>query len=70
MNHYPSTVVRPVTEQDLPAIVDLAMNAGPGMTNLPKDPNTLEQKIAVSLQSFVNGKKKYARVLIRKKVGA
>ena len=53
MHHYPQTVIRPITEHDLPELINLAEKAG--ITNLPKDKNALEQKIATSIHSFKNG---------------
>lgn len=56
MVHYPLAVARPVTENDLDSLMDLAEQAGPGMTNLPKDEGALQEKIETSLHSFQNGK--------------
>jgi arginine N-succinyltransferase len=53
MLHYPQTIVRPVKQQDLSSLMELAKQAGPGMTNLPQDEQALQEKIDVSLQSFV-----------------
>lgn len=57
MLHYPKTVTRPVIESDLPALMELALSAGPGMTNLPKNEKSLQEKIATSIHSFGNGSK-------------
>lgn len=57
MAYLPKSVARPVTENDLPALMDLARQAGPGMTNLPKDEKALQEKIVTSLHSFANGKR-------------
>jgi arginine N-succinyltransferase len=54
MLHYPKSIVRPVRENDLSALLVLAESAGKGMTNLPKSEQALEEKIATSLESFSN----------------
>ena len=51
--HHPHTVIRPITENDISELINLANEAG--ITNLPKDRNALEQKIATSIYSFKNG---------------
>lgn len=57
MLHYPKTITRPVEHTDLPALLELAENSGPGMTNLPKDKQALTEKIETSIHSFGNGTK-------------
>lgn len=53
MLDYPTTIVRPVTQNDLSSLIRLAKQAGPGMTNLPQDEQALREKIEASLHSFV-----------------
>lgn len=45
-------VVRPVTLMDLDQLERLAIESGPGMTNLPPNRAVLEKKIRTSLDSF------------------
>ncbi len=45
-------LVRPVGMGDLEALERLAMLAGPGMTNLPSEPELLERKVQSSIESF------------------
>jgi arginine N-succinyltransferase len=45
-------VVRPVIEDDLDAVLDLAQSLGSGMTTFPADRPTLARKIAVASASF------------------
>ena len=40
-----SFIIRPVTMEDLEAVLDLAAQTGPGMTSLPADRNLLSEKI-------------------------
>ncbi|MCO7225405.1 arginine N-succinyltransferase [Pleionea sp. CnH1-48] len=43
---------RPVRQEDLQQIAALAQKTGAGLTTLPKDPEKLEKKIALSIDSF------------------
>lgn len=45
-------IVRPVTTDDLDALARLAAEAGPGMTNLPRQRGLLDSKIQASVSSF------------------
>ena len=45
-------VLRPIAANDQEALVDFAMQAHAGLTNLPKDPLLLAEKIDRSIQSF------------------
>jgi arginine N-succinyltransferase len=45
-------IVRPVTLNDLDQLERLAIESGPGMTNLPANRDVLERKIRTSLDSF------------------
>jgi arginine N-succinyltransferase len=45
-------IIRPIAEKDLPAFLELAKAAGPGMTNLPPNEDILRKKIELSLNSF------------------
>ncbi len=49
------TLIRPISADDLSELINLAYEAGQGMTNLPKDVDALSQKIQTSLHSFKNG---------------
>jgi arginine N-succinyltransferase len=45
-------VLRPIAGSDLPALIELAMAAGVGMTSLPVDRDTLAARIAASEATF------------------
>ncbi len=45
-------VIRPVQENDLDSLYQLAQNTGHGLTTLPADKDALEEKIAASLAAF------------------
>lgn len=45
-------VVRPITANDLERLEQLAVESGPGMTNLPAGREILEEKIRTSVESF------------------
>ncbi len=45
-------LIRPILENDLPALVDLARGAGVGVTTLPPDEERLARRIQVSCSSF------------------
>lgn len=45
-------IIRPVTPQDLPGLIDLAASAGPGMASIREDQDLLERKIGKSLSAF------------------
>lgn len=45
-------VLRPIRESDLPRLVTLAKATGGGLTSLPPDEESLEERIHVSLQAF------------------
>ncbi|HEX8300819.1 arginine N-succinyltransferase [Sphingomonas sp.] len=45
-------VVRPIETRDIPALLDLAENLGPGMTTLPADGAALAGKVERSVASF------------------
>lgn len=45
-------VVRPIRETDLPALIEIAGQLGPGFTSLPNDIKILETKVACSIESF------------------
>jgi arginine N-succinyltransferase len=47
-----SFIIRPVTMEDLEAVLDLAAQTGPGMTSLPADGNLLSEKIQDSINSL------------------
>jgi arginine N-succinyltransferase len=51
-NMHEEFVIRPARETDLPAILDLAKTANPGLTNLLPDEKLLDEKIQWSLKSF------------------
>lgn len=44
--------IRPILEQDFEDLVELAFQAQLGMTNLPKNPERLKQKLSQSLRAF------------------
>lgn len=43
---------RPIREEDLPAVCQVAAMVGPGFTSLPNDVNFIQKKIMRSIQSF------------------
>ncbi|MCX7071672.1 MAG: arginine N-succinyltransferase [Gammaproteobacteria bacterium] len=45
-------IIRPIRHDDLPALLDMARNAGAGFTSLPPVPEFLAAKIALSEASF------------------
>ncbi len=45
-------VFRPIQKNDLPAILDIARQKGPGFNSLPNDTKVMEAKIMQSLDSF------------------
>lgn len=45
-------IIRPVTQEDLPQLVELAGQAGFGLTSLPKDPELLAKRLAHSRRTF------------------
>jgi arginine N-succinyltransferase len=45
-------VVRPALSADLEVMVELGVESGPGMTNLPAEPELLAQKLSISERSF------------------
>ena len=45
-------VIRPITKNDLPALLKFAQTAGMGVTSLPRHPTRLEEKLERSLNSF------------------
>ncbi len=45
-------VVRPIEARDLDAFLELARLSGPGFTSLPDDPELLEKRVTLSLESF------------------
>lgn len=45
-------IVRPVTHQDLPALMTLAKKTGGGLTSLPVDEKTLSERIARSVSTW------------------
>lgn len=45
-------IIRPIQPQDLPALLTIARESGPGFTSLTDDPAFLERKIARSMDSF------------------
>jgi len=45
-------IIRPIRSDDLPALLDMARNAGAGFTSLPPVPEYLADKIALSEASF------------------
>ena len=45
-------VIRPITLDDLDQLEKLALESGPGMTNLPSNREVLEKKIHTSIDSF------------------
>ena len=45
-------VVRPIEARDLEAFLELARLSGPGFTSLPEDPDLLEKRLRLSLDSF------------------
>lgn len=47
-------IFRPVRMDDADQIAELAQNTGAGLTTLPKDPEKLEEKIQLSLDSFAS----------------
>lgn len=55
-------VFRPIQETDLPAILEIAGQTGPGFNSLPNDAKVMHEKIIQSLESFsekINIKKRY-----------
>lgn len=48
----PMIVVRPIALDDLDQLEQLALESGPGMTNLPPNREVLERKIRTSMDSF------------------
>jgi arginine N-succinyltransferase len=51
---YENFIIRPVEKTDLDDIEALALSAGKGLTNLPKDRDLLREKIEKSVASFSN----------------
>lgn len=45
-------IIRPVRQSDLPALLELARSAGPGLTTLPADPERLAQRVAWAEKTF------------------
>ncbi|MGM0766786.1 MAG: arginine N-succinyltransferase [Pseudomonadota bacterium] len=45
-------IIRPIQPQDLPALLAIAKESGPGFTSLTDDPHFLQRKIAHSVDSF------------------
>lgn len=50
-------LIRPITEEDLGSICDIAAKIGPGFTSLVNDPKLLSAKIKRSVASFTENKK-------------
>lgn len=46
------TVIRPITEQDLGALVEMARESGIGVTSLPDNPELMERKVHRAVASF------------------
>lgn len=50
--NFENFVIRPIRENDLDNLIDLAADAGPGLTTLPNDRTFLKQRIVDSLRAF------------------
>ncbi|MEX1198603.1 MAG: arginine N-succinyltransferase [Pseudohongiellaceae bacterium] len=46
------TLIRPITEQDLGALVEMARESGVGVTSLPDNPELMERKVRRAVASF------------------
>jgi arginine N-succinyltransferase len=67
-------IIRPIKSTDLPALLDMAQNAGAGFTSLPPDARYLAAKIALSEASFaadidVAGHQRYLFVMEETETG-
>src|SRR5271165_1198849 len=47
-------IIRPIANDDLPALEALSQSAGFGLTSLPKDAKLLKRRIKASLRGFEN----------------
>ena len=68
-------IIRPIRTDDLPALLDMARNAGAGFTSLPPVPEFLAAKIALSEASFAAevdepGHQRYMFVMEETETGA
>jgi arginine N-succinyltransferase len=54
-------LIRPIRESDLPALIEIVQQLGPGFTSLPNDLTFLEKRVSRSMESFSEKIEKPAR---------